>query len=232
MILEQLPDKNFLTLAQSASVIPLATRILGDTDTPVSILQKCYAADKECFLLESVEGGERWARYSFFGVSAFGHIKVFKDQVTLTTRHTRREFPHNGDPLGVMRDILSGFTPADIPDLPRFWSGVTGYFTYEVVSFFEDIQVSLPPGTPYGHFIIPEQMVIFDNVNQTMTCLNICYLTADSDPEEVYQKGMAELDHLVTIVQQPHSEPVRQKSSSAALEAITPPERYMDGVKK
>lgn len=233
MILEQYPNRQtFTDLAGSATVIPVATRILADTDTPVSILQKCYDADRECFLLESVEGGERWARYSFFGVSAFGHIKVFQDQVTLSTRQTEKAFDHNGDPLGVMRDILGQFVPADIPDLPRFWSGVTGYFSYEVVSFFEDIQVSLPEGTPYGHFIIPEQMVIFDNVDQTMTCLNICYLSPGADPGDAYEEGMARLNELVGIVQKPFTGPVARTSAPAELKALTPPEEYMDGVKK
>ncbi|MCG8614879.1 MAG: anthranilate synthase component I, partial [Desulfobacterales bacterium] len=87
MILEQLPDKDtFVELADTANVIPVATRVLADTDTPVSILQKCYDRVRECFLLESVEGGERWARFSFLGVSAFGHIKVYGDHVEVATR--------------------------------------------------------------------------------------------------------------------------------------------------
>ncbi len=233
MILDQTPDKKtFTDLAESATVIPLATRILADTDTPVSILNKCYNADKECFLLESVEGGERWARYSFFGVSAFGHIKVFRNQVTLTTRQSDQAFDHNGDPLGVMRDILGQFVPADIPDLPRFWSGVTGYFSYEMVSFFENIPVCLPEGTPYGHFIIPEQMVIFDNVNQTMTCLQICYLQEGDNPAAAYETGMAQLKELVSIVRKPHSEPERCTSAPTHLSALTPPEEYLTGVQK
>lgn len=208
MILDQLPDKKtFMDLAQTASVIPVATRILADTDTPVSILQKCHEKDKECFLLESVEGGERWARYSFLGVSAHGHIKVFSDHVEIATAKTVEKIEHHSDPLGVMREILARFTPADVPDLPRFWSGVTGYFTYEVVSFFEDIPVNLPPDTAFGHFIIPEQMIIFDNVAQTMTCLNICYLGKDSDASAVYDQARKDLDALVQKVSAPYVAP-------------------------
>ncbi|MCP4722704.1 MAG: anthranilate synthase component I, partial [Desulfobacteraceae bacterium] len=82
MILEQFPNKEkFIELAKTANVIPVCTRVLADTDTPVSILQKCYDKNQECFLLESVEGGERWARYSFLGISAFGTVKIFKEYV-------------------------------------------------------------------------------------------------------------------------------------------------------
>ena len=238
MILDRLPDKEtFVELAGTANVIPVATRVLADTDTPVSILQKCYNKDKECFLLESVEGGERWARYSFLGVSAFGHIKVFNSHVEITTRRDAghpdsRKIPHHNDPLGVMRKIVQGYKPADIPDLPRFWSGVTGYFAYEVVSFFEEIPVSLPDDTPYGHFIIPEQMVIFDNVKQTLTCLNICYLTPDSDPAALYDRAREDLARLVDILKQPFTPPVYPAQAPAVLHPVTPAAEYIDGVKK
>jgi len=233
MILEQLPTKqDFTDLAGTANVIPVATRVLADTDTPVSILQKCYNADKECFLLESVEGGERWARYSFLGVSAFGHIKVFKTHVEVDTAHGKKEIFHNNDPLGVMRDIVQRYKPADIPDLPRFWSGVTGYFAYEVVSFFEEIPVSLPKGTPYGHFIIPEQMVIFDNVKQTLTCLNICYLTLDDDPAAVYDRARKALGTLVETIKQPAPQVKYPPAKEVELSPVTPDWEYMNGVKK
>ena len=233
MILDRFPDKaRFTELARTANVIPVATRVLADTDTPVSILQKCYDADKECFLLESVEGGERWARYSFLGVSAFGHIKVFDTHVHMTTRHGEKKIPHDNDPLSVMREIIGGYTPADIPDLPRFWSGITGYFTYEVVSFFEDIPVSIPEGTPYGHFIIPEQMVIFDNVQQTLTCLNICYLSRDTDPGSAFDRAREDLDALVETLKQPAPRTAYPDAGDVALTPLTPADAYTAGVRK
>ncbi|MDD9304300.1 MAG: anthranilate synthase component I family protein [Desulfobacter sp.] len=233
MILDQLPDKtNFIKLARTANVIPVATQVLADMDTPVSILEKCYDKNKECFLLESVEGGERWARYSFLGVSAFGHIKVFNTHVQVTTAQGCEKIEHNNDPLGVMRKIVKSYTPADIADLPRFWSGVTGYFTYEMVSFFEDIPVSLPDDTPYGHFIIPEQMVIFDNVKQTMTCLNICYLTKDVDPGAEYERARQALDYLVQTIKQPVAPKAYPPAAEVSLSPVTPSEQYMDGVNK
>ena len=232
MILDRLPDKDqFIKLAQSANVIPVATRVLADSDTPVSILQKCYEKDKACFLLESVEGGERWGRYSFLGVSAFGHIKIFKTHVLVETRHDTKKIDHNNDPLSVMREVIKGFTPADIPDLPRFWSGITGYFTYEMVSFFENIDVALPDDTPYGHFIIPEQMIIFDNIKQTMTCLNICYLSNTDDPATVYDNARNTVDTLVKDLEKPLVPKTPPPVADTQLVPETPAEAYMAGVK-
>ncbi|HCY88017.1 MAG TPA: anthranilate synthase component I, partial [Desulfobacteraceae bacterium] len=233
MILEQLPDKDtFVELAKTANVIPVATRVLADTDTPVSILQKCYDRDRECFLLESVEGGERWARFSFLGVSAFGHIKVYGDHVEVATRRKTEKIPHNNDPLGVMREVVQRYTPANIKDLPRFWSGVTGYFTYEVVSFFEDIPVCLPEGTPYGHFIIPEQMIIFDNIQQTLTCLNICYLEPGADAAGVYDTARKDLDKLVADIRKPVAQEETKACAQVELCPITPAEEYKAGVRR
>ena len=232
MILDHLPDRNrFIELGRTANVIPVGTRVLADTDTPVSILQKCYDKDTECFLLESVEGGERWGRYSFLGVSAFGRIIIFNTHVLVETRHETLRIAHENDPLKVMRDIIKGYTPADIPDLPRFWSGLTGYFAYEMVSFFENIDVALPDGTPYGHFIIPEQMVIFDNIKQTMTCLNICYLSNKDDPGKVYDAARADLDTLVSRISRPFAQKPGTKEPDTALAPATPAQEYMDGVK-
>lgn len=240
MILEQFPDKEkFIEMAKTANVIPVCTRVLADTDTPVSILQKCYDKNKKCFLLESVEGGERWARYSFLGVSAFGTVKIFKDHVEITTQNNQEKILHKNDPLGVMRDLINGYTPADIPDLPRFWSGLTGYFTYEMVSFFEDIQVTLPENTPYGHFIIPDLMVIFDNVKQTLTCVKICYLpeascnpgkSIKSDPGKAYDNAKDDLADLLKIIDQPFEKPPYEPVPDVRFRPRTPAAQYLKGV--
>ncbi|MCA1788246.1 MAG: chorismate-binding protein, partial [Desulfobacteraceae bacterium] len=133
--------------------------------------------------------------------------------------------------LSVMREVIKGFTPADIPNLPRFWSGITGYFTYEMVSFFENIDVALPDGTPYGHFIIPEQMIIFDNIKQTMTCLNICYLSRTDDPATVYDNARNNVDTLVKDLGKPLVPRTPPPVVDTQLVPETPAEAYMAGVK-
>ncbi len=240
MILEHFPDKKkFIEMAKTANVIPVCTRVLADTDTPVSILQKCYDKNKECFLLESVEGGERWARYSFLGVSAFGTVKIFKDHVEITTQNNQEKILHKNDPLGIMRDLINSYTPADIPDLPRFWSGLTGYFTYEMVSFFEDIPVTLPENTPYGHFIIPDLMVIFDNVKQTLTCVKICYLSeasgkpvksGKSNPGKAYDSAKDDLADLLDIIDQPFEKPPYEPVPDVSFRPRTQAAQYLKGV--
>jgi anthranilate synthase component I len=236
MILSRFPDRTtFKTLAKTHNVVPVCVRILADTHTPVSILKKCHAPDKECFLLESVEGGERWARYSFLGVRAHGSVQVFSDHVKLvscknTPNETCRIIAHNNDPLTVLRNIIQAYHPAQINALPRFWTGLTGYVTYEMVSFFEDIPVSLPDHIPYADFIIPDQMIIFDNVQQTMTCLGICYLDGITDPDAAYAQACQDLDRLLETVEAPAATAPEKQSAPVELKTLMPPSRYLAGV--
>ncbi|MCF6245873.1 MAG: anthranilate synthase component I family protein [Desulfobacula sp.] len=233
MILDRFPDKQtFSNLARNVNVIPVCTQVLADMETPVSILKKFYIKEKESFLLESVEGGERWARYSFLGVSAFGTIKIFSDDVEIKTRNETKIIPHNNDPLDVIRQLSKDYIPADIPELPRFWSGFTGYFTYEMVSFFEDIPVSLPKKTPYGHFIIPDEMIIFDNIKQTITCLKICYLADNDDPEMVFDQAQNSLEKMIDNINTPLSFAKSSTHVEVKMQSETSPQEYKQGVEK
>jgi len=233
MILKQFPEKKeFLTLAKNYNVIPVCTQILADIQTPVSILQKFFTKEKESFLLESVEGGERWARYSFLGVSRFGTIKIFSQDIEIQTKNETRKIAHNNDPLDVIRTFSKGFIPAQIPELPRFWSGFTGYFTYEMVSFFEDIPVSLPCDTPYGHFIIPDEMIIFDNIKQTLTCLKICYIKDCDHHEIIFEQALNDLDQMVKTINTPFMQAKQFQPFDVQLEPETTPQDYMKGVEK
>ncbi|MBF0200400.1 MAG: chorismate-binding protein [Desulfamplus sp.] len=211
MILKRYPDRDtFKTLAEKGNVIPVCAEILADTETPVSILQKFNAPDRAVFLLESVEGGEHWARYSFMGLSAKSHVKVFARHVTIEESGFENIIDHKGDPLGVLKEMARAYKPADIPFLPRFWSGFTGYMTYEMVSFFEDIPLSLPQEVPYAHFVIPDSMVIFDNMNHTLTCMAIAYTGREGsspgiDAAACYQDALGRLNGMIETIARPLS---------------------------
>jgi len=233
MILKHFPDKSdFLHLSHSANVIPVCTRVLADMETPVSVMQKFYDKNKESFLLESVEGGERWARYSFIGLSAFGTIKVFQDTVEIKTKRDYRNIPHLNKPLDVIRAFSEEFIPAEMNDLPRFWTGLTGYFAYEMVSFFEDIPVSLPEKTPYAHFIIPDEMIIFDNMKQTLTCLKICYINGQDDHGAAFDTARNDLNKMLDTINKPVTASRQSSVTDVHLTPETPAHKYVDNVDK
>lgn len=194
MLLNNFPNKeNFLTLAGNYNIVPVCTEILADTETPVSLLKKFYKKNAPVFLFESVEGGERWGRYSFLGTSAKTHVQIFSHHVEIKANETTKTIPHHGDPLNILKDFMTQFSPAKIPELPRFWGGLVGYLTYEMVSFFEKIPNNLPKTSPIAHFILPDEIIIFDNVKNTLTCVVITFLDDYEDKNQAFDDAQTKI---------------------------------------
>lgn len=207
MLIKQLLDKmQFMKLARDHNVIPLAVEILADTETPVSLLKKNYDQRGPIFLFESVEGGERWGRYSFLGSSARSHVRVFRDMVTIQENGVLKEIPHNGDPLQVLREIMAQYKSATVQGLPRFWGGLVGYLTYEMVSFFESIPNRLPPDSPIAHFIIPDELLIFDNIQNTLMAVAIVFTDGEKDMEQLYHRAISRIQSMLETNGQPITE--------------------------
>jgi anthranilate synthase component 1 len=183
MIIKRFPDKaQFRKLAEKNNVIPVCVEILADTETPVSLLKKIYKNKGPVFLFESVEGGERWGRYSFLSGSARYHIRVYTHFVEIEEKDgSVKQIIHNGDPLSVLRDFMSRFIPADIQGLPRFWGGMVGYLSYEAVSFFEAVPNKWPEEKPLACFMVPDQLLVFDNIHNTLLIIDITFLDKDID---------------------------------------------------
>ncbi len=211
MLLKRFPEKaEYKKMAAEHNVIPVCAEILADTETPVSLLKKFYNNQGHVFLLESVEGGERWGRYSFLGTSARCHIRVFKHIVEIRENGDLKEIPHNGKPLDVLKKFMSRYNPANMPDLPRFWGGLVGYLTYEMVSFFEAIPNKLPDEKPLAHFIIPDELLIFDNIRNTLLLVVTTFtdmdLSESKDVDTVYETANERIQKMLQIMEQPLSE--------------------------
>lgn len=135
MILKKPLDKNaFKREAQNYNVIPVYAQILADTSTPVSILKKLYNKNRPISLLESVERGEKWARYSFLGICVHKEIKVLKQDIEIRSNGKTEKIPHNGDPIKILRRLTTAYKPVPVKALPGFWCSMTGYISYEMVS--------------------------------------------------------------------------------------------------
>lgn len=234
MIIDQFPSRDrFIELAKTSNVVPLCTQILADTETPVSILEKFYHKDASLFLLESVEGGEHWARYSFLGIGAHSEVCVFSDHVRVESQGKTQTIPHNNAPLTVLRKLTQAYTPCEMPELPRFWGGLTGYFTYEMVGFFEKIPVALPPDTPYARFIIPDAMVIFDTLKHTLTLVKIVYLEDNQDRGAAFESAKTDLDALLEKISVPktNTQALRGSGQTPGFLPLMDPATYIEGVK-
>ena len=227
-----LPDFDaFCALARQGNLVPVYREILADLDTPVSAFLKLDTGG-DAFLLESVEGGEKWARYSFLG-SEPARVLVCKDGVVhdgppggpfTTTR--------SDDPLGVARDLLATYEPVAVPGLPRFAGGLVGFLAYDLVRTIERLPTHTRDdlGHPDYYLMLVDALVVFDNVAQSMKVVAHAPVGNGADLRAAYDAACARVDGLVTRLRQPVVPPlavrvdgpprVRSNFEPAAYEAI------------
>ncbi|SMC26787.1 anthranilate synthase, component I [Desulfacinum hydrothermale DSM 13146] len=237
MRLRYFPDKEeFSSLMSQGNLVPVCCEILADTETPVSALAKIRRTGRPAFLLESVEGGERWGRYSFLGASASRHLRITRDRVEIEEGKDRRTIPHDGDPFPVVRDFMARYRPVSIPQLPRFWGGLVGVFDYEAVSFFERIPHSAPPDKPLIQLIETDELLIFDNVRHTLTLVVPVYSPdgAAAAPA-LYDQARDRLESLIERLETPApvgAPPADFASVPRSLETVVPPADFMQKVER
>ncbi|MCX7821971.1 MAG: anthranilate synthase component I family protein [Syntrophobacterales bacterium] len=232
---------HFKATEAARPLIPFFVETLGDVETPVSLLRRVYNYDGT-FLLESVEGGERWGRYSFLGLGSHYHIKVFRDTVEVHSHNgSVSTHEHNGDPLSVIRSFMKTFsTPPpelfDLSPLPRFWGGLVGYVCYEMVSFFEPVPNLLPEKEPLAHFVLPSSIIVFDNKRHTITLISLVIPHRDYLISEIRKEGIDRLDELYRLIMDNTSEyPLiyqNRDPSVFKLESPVEPEEFRKSVLK
>ncbi len=203
MQLNKFPDKErFKSLARDYNVIPVCSEVLADTETPVSLLRKIYKNKGPVFLFESVEGGERWGRYSFMSASARCYIKVYPDFIEIEKNGCSEKISHHDSPFNALKDFMKKFKPAFVPGLPRFWGGLVGYLTYEMVSFIESIPNRLPEKQPLAHFMVPDEMLIFDNVRNTLLCVVISFTDGKENTGQIYETAHSRIESMLAKTKQ------------------------------
>lgn len=220
------PEKaQFLELAREGNTIPVCLEILADTETPLSALAKGYRGCGPVFLLESMEGGERWGRYSFLGLSARLSVKVYREHTVIENGNKKETVFHGGDPAASLRALMKKFRPVTLPGLPRFWGGLVGYLAYEFVSFFENIPNKYPEDLPLAHFIIPDQLIIFDNKRHTLTML-ICTFVEEKDPAVVYEEALNQLRTMRGLLVRSFSPPQTPRNQTCELHPLVEEEEF------
>ncbi|MFH0934642.1 MAG: anthranilate synthase component I [Pseudomonadota bacterium] len=189
-------EQEFQALArQGYNRIPLAAETFADLDTPLSLYLK-LANKPFSYLLESVQGGERFGRYSFIGLPADTHISVRGKQVALHERgHETIQAVDN--PLDFISDYRARFKVAPLSGLPRFTGGLAGYFGYDTVRYIEHklAQTQKPDtlGTPDILLMLTEQLAVIDNLSGKLTLI----VYADPAREDAYPIARERLRELV-----------------------------------
>ncbi len=188
--------KEFLRLSVGYNLIPVCYEMIADTETPVSSFMK-LDNDEEAFLLESVEAGERWGRYSFIGVEPRAIIRGKNGAVEIIEAgEVRVEYQ---DPFTVIRNYMKRFRPAVLPDMPRFFGGAIGYLSYDMVRYIEELPDLARKDLDIHDFsfMITDTLVVFDNVDHTVKIICNAFIEDDRDPEAVYREATEKIKELV-----------------------------------
>ena len=191
------PDiETFRKKAQKGNLVPVYKELLADMLTPVSAFMRVDTGDYS-FLLESVQGGEKWARYSFLGAAPSVIVRTSGDTGYIQRDGKVEERRIDGDPLSFLKEVMEAYAPVEVEGLPRFFGGAVGYVGYDVVSFFENIAMDVKPGLgcPELFFMLTDTLLVFDNVAQKIKVVANAHV-GDAGPDAAYHDALHKIDEL------------------------------------
>ena len=204
-----------LAAAGEGNLVPVYREVAADLETPVSAYLK-IARGPYSFLLESVEGGERMARYTFMGTEPYRVLRMGAGQAD-----------GQGDPLVPVQEELARFTPVAVPGLPRFQGGAVGYVGYDCVHYFEPrvpMATADPAGLPEAVFMFTDALVIFDHVRHVAQIVGHAHIPEDASEQDVdwaYNSAIARIDELAERLAQPLTPPAEPAGTAAPREPVS-----------
>ena len=189
----------------TSKLVPVCTEIVADLDTPLTLFAKVVAEHRHIFLFESMEGGEKWGRFSFIGFDPLVLFSSRGDDISISRIRDGvcDEKSFRGNPLVALKELLNDLAVPEYEMLPRFCGGAVGFLGYDMVRFMEDLpddRSSLD--LPDSSFIIPRTVLVYDNLKQTVTV--VCWIWSDEEQvEQLYQEACDILREVINAVRQP-----------------------------
>jgi anthranilate synthase component I len=202
-------EREFEALAaEGYNLIPIWREITADLETPVSAFLKVARGDY-AFLLESVQGGEKWGRYTFLGAEPAMVLRGRGGRLDLTRPGRSVEVRSVKSPLEGLRDEMRRFRAYQSPDLPRFFGGAVGFLAYDIVRYFERLPSHAQDelGTPDLYLMLTDTVLIFDNVRQTLKIVANVALEDHPSTRAAYRNAAAKIDELIARLDAPAKAP-------------------------
>ena len=187
--------------AREGNLVPVSCEIMADLDTPISAFLRIRHLPYP-FLLESAEGSEKIARYSFLGGAPRLVLRAFPDRVEIHEGGAVRRLAQ--DPLAAARDVLARYRPVADPTLPRFYGGLVGYFGYDLIRTIE--RLPHPPADDYGlpllSLALADTVVVFDHLRHRIRIVaNAC--VDDGGAEHAYREARGRIEHWIDLLRAP-----------------------------
>ena len=224
--------EDFRRLSSEGNLITVYRDILADTDTPVSAFMKIDDG-AEAFLFESVEGGEKWGRYSILGTTPRAKIMSKGASVTISAEGESRTI--EGDPLEIIRDYLSTFKAAPAAGAPRFAGGAVGYIGYDAIRHIEELpEVATDDlGVSEIFLIVTDTFMVFDNVDQKIKVISNAFVPEGADPAAVYEASVKKIDSLVARLREGKTkEAAPGEAGALSLSSNFPKDDFLEAVRR
>jgi anthranilate synthase component 1 len=236
--MKQTTFEEFVDLAERGTFVPVVKEIMADLLTPVSAFLKIAEHSDYAFLFESVEGGERVARYSFLGKDPFLVLRARGHQTTIeragTTSRTEEAF------VPVLRRLLAEFQSPLVPGLPRFTGGAVGFIGYDVSPVFEPALADTwtraawnrsDGGADDAGFMLFDTVLAFDHVKHRILIISNARITADEDLRALYEFACSKIQFLERELERGLSQPEPQTRGAADVRSNQHRETFEAGVR-
>ncbi|HEX8816421.1 MAG TPA: anthranilate synthase component I [Terriglobales bacterium] len=187
--------REFARLARDFNLVPVVKPVAADLLTPVSAFLSVAADEPDAFLLESVERGEQIGRYTFLGARPYLQVSARGEDISL--RRGRKQEKRCGNVLEVLKELLRGHRPAELPDLPPFTAGAVGYCSYDLVRQMENIgeHAENDLNLPDCQMMFFDRLLVFDHVRRQIDIIAMADVSRES-PRKAYDRAVADIRKL------------------------------------
>ena len=184
------------SMAQDYNTVPVSKEFYADVVTPITLLRRIAGISKSFFLLESVEGGEKWGRYSFLGYDPIMRVTC-KDKVVTIEKDGKTEKINTAKPLNVLREILAKYKAPAVSEFAPFTGGFVGYFAYSMIGYAElKLKIS---GGDFNDFdmMLFEKVIAYDHLKQK---ISISVNISTENLDENYKKAEATINEVSKLI--------------------------------
>jgi anthranilate synthase component 1 len=193
--------KDFCRLAKQGNLVPVYRELLMDLETPLSFFKR-LERDAYSFLFESVEGSERWARYSFLGTRPQRIFKARGKDIEIIEHGKTRRLTADA-PFKVLEALLEGYRPVPMAGVPPFFGGALGYVSYNAVEQFHEIPNDKPDRLklPEIFFVFVQTLIAFDNLKHTIKVIDNVRVDPKTELREAYDAGVRRIERVIATLQ-------------------------------
>jgi anthranilate synthase component 1 len=211
----------FKARAKEKYLVPISKTLLADAETPVSVFGKIRKHTENPFLLESVEGGEKLARYSFIGLKKSATFSAFMDEWDLSVSDASWQAwfktEKKQSTISALKALLKKVSIQAEPDMPRLVAGAVGYIGYDAIRLVEDL-----PRRPKDDMSLADihlgfytSVIIFDNLSHTITITVSPYISDQGNIEHYYREAVEHIATIETYIKDPNTLPITVSNESS-----------------